>query len=216
MANPKAKKTNELDEVQISAALKARPDFFSRHPDCLAAMDLPVDTGPAISLHQYQVRLLREDKARLSEQLGALVKNVKTNHKIHADLLTLSGEMIKLAQQGADLQTSLDALSKHFSLFAVKLIDREKQAKHFKQIKSVMAKQDSLCQDEPDTALLEALFGDDAPAVQSLAIVNVKQSKRCVAQLVLAADSKKRFQPGMGGEFLKLLAQLVAQLRSDT
>ena len=203
----------QIDEAQIEAWLESTPDFFARHPTLLTSIELPVDTGPAISLHQYQVRLLREDKARLTQQLSTLLKNVKTNHKIHSDLLALSGDMIKLAQDGADLETSLEALNRHFSLFSVKLIDKEKQAKHFKLVKAVLGKHESICQDEPAAALLEALFGDDAPAVMSIAIVNVKQGKKCVAQLVLAADSKKRFQPGMGGEFLKLLAQLVSRLR---
>lgn len=210
----KTDKKEPIDEAQLAASLASTPDFFIRHPDLLTTMELPVDSGPAISLHQYQVRLLREDKARLTQQLGTLLKNVKTNHKIHSDLLALSGDMIKLAQDGADLQTSLEALNRHFSLFAVKLIDKEKQAEHFKLVKDVLGKKDSVCQDEPTSALLEALFGEDSPAVQSIAIVNIKQGKKCVAQLVLAADSRKRFQPGMGGEFLKLLAQLVSQLRN--
>lgn len=209
----KTDKKDQIDEVQIVACLESAPDFFVRHPGLLTTMELPVDTGPAISLHQYQVRLLREDKARLTQQLSTLLKNVKTNHKIHSDLLALSGDMIKLAQDGADLQASLEALNRHFSLFSVKLIDKEEQAEHFKLVKAVLGKQESICQNEPAPALLEALFGDDAPAVMSIAIVNVKQGKKCVAQLVLAADNKKRFQPGMGGEFLKLLAQLVSQLR---
>ena len=212
----KTDKDQQIDEAQIEAWLRSAPDFFIRHPGLLTHMELPVDTGPAISLHQYQVRLLREDKARLTQQLNTLLKNVKTNHKIHSDLLALSGDMIKLAQDGADLQTSLEALNRHFSLFSVKLVDKTKQAEHFKLVKAVLGKHDSVCQDEPASALLEALFGDDAPAVMSIAIVNVKQGKRCVAQLVLAADNKKRFQPGMGGEFLKLLAQLVSQLRNQS
>ena len=212
MAKTKAKKTSELDEAQVAAWLSSTPDFFSRHPHCLAAMDLPVDTGPAISLHQYQVRQLREDKNRLSQQLTAFVKNAKTHHKIHSDLLRLSGDMIRLAQSGADLDTYLDALNQHFSLFSVKLIDAAKQAKLFKLAVTALAKQDSVCLNKPEPALLQALFGDDAPGVQSLAIVAVKKGRKRIACLVLAADDEKRFQPGMGGEFLKLLAQLVSNL----
>lgn len=215
MAKTETEKQAQVDETQIATALASTPDFFARHPKLLGTMELPVDTGPAISLHQYQVRLLREDKARLTQQLGTLLKNAKTNHKIHSDLLALSGAMIKLAQQGADLQTSLQALNRHFSLFSVKLIDREKQPEHFKLVKTVLGKHESICQDEPAETLLETLFDEDAPAVRSIAIVNVKQGKKCVAQLLLAADDKKRFQPGMGGEFLKLLAQLVFQLRDQ-
>jgi len=212
MAKTKANKPSELDEAQVEAWLTSTPDFFSRHPACLTAMELPVNTGPAISLHQYQVRQLREDKNRLSQQLAAFVKNAKTHHKIHSDLLRLSGEMIKLAQAGADLDTYLDALNQHFSLFSVKLIDAKKQTKVFKLAVAALAKQDSACLNQPETPLVETLFGDDAPGVASLAIVAVKKGRKRIACLVLAADDEKRFQPGMGGEFLKLLAQLVSNL----
>ena len=212
MAKIKAKKSPGLDEAQVAAWLTSTPDFFSRHPHCLTAMELPVNTGPAISLHQYQVRQLREDKNRLSQQLAAFVKNAKTHHKILSDLLGLSGDMIKLAQSDADLDTYLDALNQHFSLFSVKLIDAKHQAKHFKLAAAALARQDSVCMNQPDPALLQALFEDDAPAVASLAIVAVKKGRKRVACLVLAADDEKRFQPGMGGEFLKLLAQLVSNL----
>jgi uncharacterized protein YigA (DUF484 family) len=212
MAKTKAKKPSELDEAQVAAWLTSTPDFFTRHPACLTEMELPVDTGPAISLHQYQVRQLREDKVRLSRQLAAFVKNAKTHHKIHSDLLRLSGDMIKLAQSDADLDTYLEALNRHFSLFSVKLLDARHQAKLFKLAVATLAKQDSVCLNQPEPALLEALFGDDAPGVASLAIVAVKKGRKRIACLVLAADDEKRFQPGMGGEFLKLLAQLVSNL----
>ena len=216
MAKTKANKPSELDEAQVAAWLTSAPDFFSRHPHCLTTMELPVSTGPAISLHQYQVRQLREDKNRLSQQLAALVKNAKTHHKIHSDLLRLSGEMIKLAQSGADLDTNLEALNQHFSLFSVKLIDTKKQTKLFKLAVATLAKQDSICLNKPDSALLQAIFQDDAPGVLSLAIVAVKKGRKRIACLVLAADDEKRFQPGMGGEFLKLLAQLVSNLVETT
>jgi len=216
MAKTKTNKPSDLDEAQVAAWLTSAPDFFSRHPHCLTAMELPVNAGPAISLHQYQVRQLREDKNRLSQQLTALVKNAKTHHKIHSDLLRLSGEMIKLAQSGADLDTNLEALNQHFSLFAVKLIDAKKQTKLFKLAVATLAKQDSVCLNRPEPALLQALFKDDAPAVLSLAIVAVKKGRKRIACLVLAADDEKRFQPGMGGEFLKLLAQLVSNLVETT
>jgi uncharacterized protein YigA (DUF484 family) len=53
----------EIDEAQIVAWLLECPDFFIRHPDSLPSMELPVDSGTAISLHQYQVRILRDEKA---------------------------------------------------------------------------------------------------------------------------------------------------------
>ncbi len=206
---------NQLDESQIEAWLKNRPDFFMHYPDCLSLMELPDDSGSAISLHQYQVRVLRDEKAQLTQKLGVLVKNVKTNHKIHSDLLGLAGNMIQLAKTRAKISEYLLLIKQNFALFDVKLLEKADDPDHFKQLKSVIGKRDSACDNKPDEDLRKMLFGGDASKVSSIAIVAVKQGKNCRAYLVLASDDEERFKPGMGGEFLKLLAQLVSRLLTD-
>lgn len=201
----------DLDESQVESWLLDQPDFFTRHSGCLSAMELPVESGPAISLHQYQVRVLRDEKLQLTQKLGVLVKNVKTNHKIHSDLLALAGDLIGLARTGAQIDACLELVRKRFALCAVSLVDREESPELFKQLKK-MGKLDSVCDDEPGDELRQSLFADRADKVLSIAVVPVKQGRKVSAVLVLGADDKERFKPGMGGEFLKLLAQLISSL----
>jgi len=204
-----------IDETQIVAWLAEHPDYFVRHPASLASLNLPVDSGPAISLHQYQVRILRDEKSQLVQKLGGLLKNVKTNHKIHSDLLGLAGSMISMARKGAKFPVYLALIKQHFALFDVRLIEKSTQPAPFKQLKAMVLKADSMCDDAPDEALRTILFEDRASKVLSMAVVPVKKGRRCPAYLVLAADDADRFKPGMGGEFLKLLAQLVSNLLED-
>lgn len=215
LGKTKKKRTDTIDESEIAAALEARPDFFVRHPDCLSAMDLPVNVGPAISLHQYQVRVLREDQTQLKRKLGALIKNVKTNHKIHSDLLDLSGNMIQLAKDGASFDKYLHTISNYFALFSVKFVDKSGELDLFNIVKRTLGKHDNYCTHEADAKLLNALFSGDAPAVLSIAIVPVKRGKKYLGYLVLAADDAERFKAGMGGEFLKLLARLVSNIYDE-
>ncbi len=205
----------EIDEAQIVAWLDECPDFFSRNPDSLSAMRLPVDSGPAISLHQYQVRVLQGEKTQLSQKLGALLKNVKTNHKIHSDLLGLAGSMISLARENAETEAYLALVKQHFALFGVKIFDKGLSAEAFEQLKSIVGKADSVCDNAIDEDLGKLLFGEDASRVLSMAVVPVKRGRKCSAYLVLAADDKERFRSGMGGEFLKLLAQLLSSIVDD-
>ncbi len=207
--------SKEIDEAQIVAWLAESPDFFFRHPDSLSAMELPVDSGSAISLHQYQVRVLRDEKMQLSEKLGALLKNVKTNHKIHSDLLSVAADMIALAREGAETKAFLALIKQHFALLDVGLFEKKSSPEAFKRLKSILGKEDSVCENEPDEALVELLFSENARTVLSMAVVPVKSARKCCAYLVLAADDKERFRPGMGGEFLKLLAQLLSSLVDD-
>ena len=202
----------EIDESQVESWLLDQPEFFLRHPACLSAMELPVESGPAISMHQYQVRVLRDEKAQLTQKLGVLVKNVKTNHKIHSDLLALAGDLIGQARNGAEMKAHLELVRKRFALGAVSLVDREKSPDLFKQLKKKLGKLDSACDDGPEAELNKALFAKRAGKVLSMAIVPVKQGRKVSAIMVLGADDPDRFKPGMGGEFLKLLAQLISSL----
>ncbi|MCP4011030.1 MAG: DUF484 family protein [Proteobacteria bacterium] len=211
----KKKSGNQIDEAQIVAWLAESPDFFTRHPGSLSSMELPVDSGTAISLHQYQVRVLREEKVELVQKLGSLLKNVKTNHKIHSDLLGLAGSMVSLAREGAKTPAYLALIKQHFALLDVKLIDKTGFPEAFKILVSLVGKADSACNDKPDAALRSLLFEANAARVLSIAVVPVKHGRKCHAYLVLAADDEERFKPGMGGEFLKLLAQLVSSLIDD-
>ena len=206
------KQSNEIDESQISRWLMERPDFFERHPECLSSLDLPVEAGPAISLHQYQVRVLRDEKAQLTQKLAVLVKNVKTNHKIQSDLLELAGRMIRLAKSDAGTAAFLEMIKQHFALFDVRLVEKAQQPEAFERLKSSLGKRDSSCDNAPELDVREILFADQAAKVASIAVVAVRQDKKMPACLVLASDDEERFKPGMGGEFLKLLALLVSNL----
>lgn len=210
-----SKPSVDLDESLILDWLIKQPDFFQRHPDCLSALELPVDSGPAISLHQYQVRVLRDEKAQLARKLGVLVKNVKTNHKIQSDLLELAGKMIGLARTGAELDQFLLMIKKHFGLFDVRLVEKADDSDAWKQLRSILGKRDSHCDNALDLDIREILFAEHAGSVASLAVVAVRQGKKLRACLVLASDDEERFKPGMGGEFLKWLAELVSNLIGD-
>lgn len=206
---------NELDETLVMEWLRKHPDFFADHPSILALMELPVDSGPAISMHQYQVRVLRDEKSQLTQKLSVLVKNVKTNHKIHSDLLGVASRMISLAKSDEPLEKYLALIKQHFALSDVRLIGREKQPDIFAKLNTQLSKRDSVCDDAPEQSLRELVFTRNADKVQSYALVPVKRGKKHVSQLVLGADDKERFRPGMGGEFLKQLAQLLSGLVED-
>ncbi len=211
----KKQNSNEFGEAEIDAWLSTHPEFFKRYPDRLATMELPDDTGTAVSLHQYQVRVLREDTRQLKHKLNALLKNVKTNHKIHSDLLALAGTLIELARAGKDLNASLTAVKKYFALADIKLLTKKDTPDALKQLKKELGQQACLCVNAADTNLLELIFGKAEKTVLSLAAVPIKKAKRCTGYLVLGSDDGQRFKPGMGGEFLTLLARLVSAVQDS-
>ena len=66
-------------EERIAAYIIAHPDFFNRHPDALAAIDIPHPTGDAVSLIERQVRTLRDQTADYRRQLEDLIGVAREN-----------------------------------------------------------------------------------------------------------------------------------------
>lgn len=102
--------------------LAANPTFLDQHPDLLRQLSIPHGSGEAVSLLERQVVVLREDNARLRQQLDSLLRHARSNEqltrKIHALVLTLmnavgpqavfaSLERGLCADFGADRVTSL-------------------------------------------------------------------------------------------------------------
>ena len=66
-------------ELEIIDYLRAHPDFFERHPEALAAIDIPHPTGDAVSLIERQVRTLRAQSNNYRGQLESLVSVAREN-----------------------------------------------------------------------------------------------------------------------------------------
>ena len=60
MTEHKPTLADPLEPEQIEAWLREHPEFFENHPDLLAELSLPHESGSAISLVERQVRLLRD------------------------------------------------------------------------------------------------------------------------------------------------------------
>ena len=73
-----------LDDEQIVDYLRAEPDFFKRHPNLLSELNLPHDTGQAVSLIERQVAILRERNMQMRRRMNELLQTGK-DHVIIGD-----------------------------------------------------------------------------------------------------------------------------------
>ena len=105
-ATPTAKSTEDapaLDEDAVAAFLADHPDFFVRRPDVLSEVELPADSGDAISLLERQVIALRGRNKSLREQLTTLLEYADANDQVFSRTTTFT-----LALMDAPDLTSLD------------------------------------------------------------------------------------------------------------
>lgn len=96
-----------LTADQIKDYLKNNPDFFMEYPDLIELIQLPHESGAAVSLIERQVSTLRERNQEMRERINMLLEAAKTNDKLFEKTKRL---VISLLEAN-DLSTLVDTLS---------------------------------------------------------------------------------------------------------
>ena len=196
---------SSITEDDIADYLLATPDFFMRHAELLASVQLThPHSGRAISLADRQMELQRERFKALELKHGNLLRlgkeNVLLANKLHQWMVGL------LAHAGSnDKQVATEQLCS--SLQAI--FDVPQAA-----VASTEAARDTASQMTGPTCGLtaEAFFQNaniteallDAANAHSLAVIPLPN----VGLLVLASNDPNRFTAEMGTEFLTRLGEL--------
>ena len=85
--------TSGSNEAEIIDFLRANPAFLDKHPELLQELTIPHSSGHAVSLLERQIALVRDENARVKQQINELIKlareNETLNHKIHDLAYTL-------------------------------------------------------------------------------------------------------------------------------
>ena len=109
-----AKENTEADEnsevtisdIDVASYLETYPDYFERHPELLADLSLPHQTGNAVSLVERQVAVLRERSIATRHKLSELVEVAKENDQ----LFSASKKLILALLDAPDLESLLDTM----------------------------------------------------------------------------------------------------------
>lgn len=71
-----------LDDITVADYLACHPDFFKRNPSVIVDMDLPHNSGGAVSLVERQVAILRERGIETRQKLGQLINAAEENDSL--------------------------------------------------------------------------------------------------------------------------------------
>ncbi len=104
---PESKKESP-DEAIILNYLSEHPDFFFRRPDALEMLELPHESGKAISLIERQVSVLRDRNMEMRQRLAALVEAAHSNDK----LFEKTKQLVLSILEAKNLEEVVDALYK--------------------------------------------------------------------------------------------------------
>lgn len=110
------------DDNAVAEYLLAHPDFLRRRRDVLAALDIPHDVSPAVSLIERQVAVLREEAAQLRGRLDELLRVARDNDRLADQLHRFTLEL--LAADGLErvLVTLRDGLRHDFRADVVQVV----------------------------------------------------------------------------------------------
>ncbi len=211
------KKRAEKDIVRNY--LVDHPEFLIQHPEVLAELELPHDSGDAVSLIERQVEQLREQNQKLTRQLNQLVKVATENEALMSRLHELTLELMDTDPLGAFFDRLSEVLLEEFNadIINISLLEREVQASDKTPLFNIKRDDPELQQFQPhiekgetvcgrlNRNKLDFLFRNRAQWVQSTALVPLADD----GLLAIGSSDPARFYPGMGTLFLDLLAQVV-------
>jgi uncharacterized protein YigA (DUF484 family) len=220
-----------LTEDSICDYLQSHPDFFENHQSLLGNLKLPHSTGgPAVSLVERQVAVLRQQNLKLERKLKELLEVARGNdqlaEKIHAmavELLVAPGrdEIVTLLEK--QLRTAFSADRSVLVLFEsgaesvndtgfLRLIDRENS--EISPFKLFMQSTAPRCGRVRD-AQRDYLFGADDVEIGSVALVPL--GEKCeLGFIAIGSRNADHFHPGKSIDFLARLGELLtASLRNQ-
>jgi uncharacterized protein YigA (DUF484 family) len=215
---------NPITEDDIANYLANTPDFFERHAQLLAAVQLTSPHGNrAVSLQERQAEMLREKIKALEHRIMDMVRHGNENQVI-AERLYRWARSLFLVQSGRALPPTLVAeLQNQFMIPQVALkvwdVDVRYGGEPFAQDVSEDAKSFATSLTQPYVGVNSGFepvgWLDDAGTAMSVAMIPLRSGGPAAGapgpafgMLVLASPDPQRFSTGMGTDFLERIAEL--------
>lgn len=205
-----------MDEEVIAKYLSTHPDFFQRHSDLLATIQVPHGAGTA-SLIERQVAILREKSRDLEEQLNGLIRTARGNEQIVTRLQRFTLELMRADGIDDVIATCQEVLREDFNadFVTLKIIGGddtmhyvEQANPHLKSFDSLFSSKRPVCgrlNDEQQSFL----FAKNKDIVNSAALVPLCGAEK-IGILALGSQDEGRFHPGMGTVFISHLGELIS------
>ena len=215
---------NPITEDDIANYLANTPDFFERHAEMLAAVQL---TSPhsqrAVSLQERQANMLREKIKMLEQRIMEMIRNVNENMLLSDKLLHWARTLFLNTDPAALPDLMADELADQFAVPQVGIkvwgVDAAYADAAFAQGVSEDARIFASSLVEPFCGVNSGLevvnWLPEPKAAASLAILPLREgpigsTAPAFGLLVLASPDAQRFNSTMGTDFLARIAELAS------
>lgn len=217
-----------LEEKTVADYLRDNPEFFVNNASLLATLEIPHVCGPAVSLVEHQVKVLRSQNQQLKRKLMDLVHVARDNNRLNERMHQLTLGLINAHSLEALLDTLRENLQGEFKADTVTLrlagipeaLAREcgvdtysgdaPELEHFQSFLKACRPQCGRFKKEQ----LQYLFVDQDEAIESVALIPLGP-KSTFGLLAIGSREASRFHPGMGTLFLTHLGELMGLLLAE-
>ncbi|HTT08649.1 MAG TPA: DUF484 family protein [Gammaproteobacteria bacterium] len=206
----------------VAEYLRKHRDFFVEHPELLSDLMIPHPTGPAVSLVEKQVELLRDEnrelKARFRELVGIARDNEELARRLHRLTLKLvEAESIDQALDVLyrDLRADFAADRVLVQLFASAISGVARAEFVGRGAPQRQAFIDALIERRPQCGRLQKhqykiVFDADTAEAKGSAAVLPLSGKTWDGVLVIASHDTRRYHPEMGIDLLAHVGDVVS------
>lgn len=210
----------DLDENEVARYLASHPDFLRTHPDTLEIMDIPHDTGDAVSLIEHQVHILRDTNHKLKARFDELLNTAEANEKRVVQLNKLACLMAAATSFDALAHALEKELHESLSVDGVFIAVDDKRTNGDTKKVNILGESaavdkiliNAFRRGKPVCSTLkpnesETLFGIMDSPMASVAMIPLQLGDQR-GIIVLASRDPKHFTPDMGTLFLEQLSSL--------
>lgn len=210
-------------DLELISLLRDNPDILDRHPELLVALEVPHQSGSAVSLIEKQVSVLREQIQMQDDRLCELMNVARDNERLADSRHGLAVNLLAARDLEDVNSIVLDVLRNELAAdyAVIKLFSDDKERidqssglfvdardEALKAFKTMLEHKNTVCgkaTDEQKTFL----FGDLAESIASVAIIPLVAGAN-LGLIGLGADNKERFKPSMGTDFLSQIGELIS------
>ncbi|MCU7850556.1 MAG: DUF484 family protein, partial [Candidatus Thiodiazotropha sp. (ex Lucinoma kastoroae)] len=198
-APTKTTDNNDIED-QVVTYLNDHPDFFIHHDDLLGQIEIPHQSGAAVSLIERQVETLRGQLHESQKQLSQLLKVARNNEVLQERMHRLTLELIDAATFEEVLNALEDELHDDFKADAVELrlfssshLDEhldEALSSQVATFEQFFNKNQPIC-GKLDQHQLDYIFGTEGDRIASTALIPLKSDGVLGLLAIGSCDSKR-------------------------
>ncbi|OUS12404.1 hypothetical protein A9Q89_05820 [Gammaproteobacteria bacterium 53_120_T64] len=208
-----------ITEQQVCEFLAADTNFFERHPELLESLQLPHESGQAISLIERQISVLRERNLEMRSRLSNLLETAGANDQLFEKTKRLVLSLLETSSLPKAIDILYGSLKNDFQIEYHQLIlfDADNTlatsakvvslAQGSKAIGGLLRSNRATCGVLRDEELA-FLFDDQASAIKSVAVVPLNNGNT-FGILAIGSSDPLYYKSSMGTLFLSYIAEVL-------